>query len=119
MTPGSRVAVFGLCLGLLVAVSAAKGKPLQIYMIDVEGGQATLVVSPSGQSLLIDAGWLGFNGRDTNRILAAAKLAGIKKIDDLVVTHYHRDHVGGVVQLTERIPIGTFIDHCPNVHKFT
>lgn len=118
MRLASRVAAVGLCVGLLAAVSAAKGKPLQIYIIDVEGGQATLVVSPSGQSLLIDAGWLGFNGRDTDRIMAAAKLAGIKKIDDLVVTHYHRDHVGGVIQLAERIPIGTFIDHGPNVQKW-
>src|SRR5450631_2957897 len=114
----SQVAVVFLYFGLLVTYSAAKAKPLQIYMVDVEGGQATLVVSPTGQSLLIDAGWLGLNNRDTDRILAAAKLAGIKKIDVLLVTHYHRDHVGGVVQLSERIPIRTFVDHGPNVQPW-
>jgi competence protein ComEC len=114
----SQVAVVVLYFGLLVTYSAAKAKPLQIYTVDVEGGQATLVVSPSGQSLLIDAGWLGFNDRDTDRILSAAKLAGIRKIDVLVVTHYHRDHVGGVIQLSERIPIRTFVGHGPNVQPW-
>ena len=103
---------------LLAAGTVAKTKPLQFYFVDVEGGQATLIVSPSGQSLLIDAGWLGFGGRDADRIFAAAKLAGIKKIDVLVVTHYHRDHVGGVVQLSKRIPILTFVDHGPNVQAW-
>jgi competence protein ComEC len=114
----AQVAVVGLCLVLLTADSAGKAKPLEIYMVDVEGGQATLVVSPSGQSLLIDAGWLGFNGRDANRILAVAKLAGISKIDVLVVTHYHRDHVGGVIQLAQQIPVRTFVDHGPNVQTW-
>ena len=118
MRLAAQVAVVGLCLGLLTAYSAGKAKPLQIYMVDVEGGQATLVVSPSGQSLLIDAGWLGFNGRDASRILAVAKLAGIRKIDVLVVTHYHRDHVGGVIQLSEQIPVRTFVDHGPNVQTW-
>ena len=95
--------------------AAAKPKPLQIYAIDVEGGQATLIVSPSGQSLLIDTGWPGFNGRDADRIVAAAKLAGVKKLDYVLVTHYHRDHVGGVPQLADRIPVGTFVDHGPNL----
>jgi competence protein ComEC len=118
MRLAAQVAVVGLCLGLLTAYSAGKEKPLQIYMVDVEGGQATLVVSPSGQSLLIDAGWLGFNGRDASRIVAVAKLAGISKIDVLVVTHYHRDHVGGVIQLSEQIPVLTFVDHGPNVQTW-
>jgi competence protein ComEC len=81
----------------------------------VEGGQATLIVTPSGQSLLIDSGWPGFNGRDADRIVAAAKTASIKRIDYVLITHYHRDHVGGVPQLAERIPIGTFVDHGPNL----
>jgi competence protein ComEC len=113
-----RCAVIGIPLCFLIGQSAAEPRPLQIYSIDVEGGQATLIVSPSGQSLLIDAGWLGFEGRDTDRIMAAAKLAGIKKIDYLLITHYHRDHVGGVLQLAERIPIGTFVDHGPNVQTW-
>src|ERR1700688_933881 len=102
-------------LGLIFATGAlAKTKPLQIYSIDVEGGQATLIVSPSGESLLIDTGWPGFEGRDANRIVAAAKLAGVKQIDYLLITHYHRDHVGGVPQLANRVKIGTFLDHGPN-----
>ncbi len=100
---------------LCLAISAsAKPKPLQIYFIDVEGGQSTLIVSPSGQSLLIDTGWPGFDGRDANRIIAAAKAAGVKKLDYVLITHFHRDHVGGVVQLADKMPIDTLVDHGPN-----
>jgi beta-lactamase superfamily II metal-dependent hydrolase len=81
----------------------------------VEGGQATLVVSPSGESLLIDTGWPGNEGRDADRILAAAHQAGLKQIDYVLITHYHRDHVGGVPQLVDGIKIGTFVDHGPNL----
>jgi beta-lactamase superfamily II metal-dependent hydrolase len=90
-------------------------KPLQIYFIDVEGGQATLVVSPSGESLLIDTGWPGYEGRDADRIIAATHQAGIKQLDYVLITHYHRDHVGGVPQLADGIKIGTFVDHGPNL----
>ena len=90
-------------------------KPLQIYFIDVEGGQATLVVSPSRESMLIDTGWPDFNGRDAERIVRAAKAAKIKQIDYVLITHYHRDHVGGVTQLAERMKIVTFVDHGPNL----
>lgn len=90
------------------------GDKLRIYVIDVEGGQSTLFVTPTGQSLLIDTGWSDHNGRDANRIVAAAKQAGISRIDYLLLTHYHEDHVGGVPQLVARIPVGTFIDHGPN-----
>jgi beta-lactamase superfamily II metal-dependent hydrolase len=89
-------------------------KPLQIYFVDVEGGQATLFVTPAGQSLLIDTGWPGFDGRDADRIVAAAKNAGLKKIDFVLLTHYHRDHAGGVPQLAAKIPIGAFLDHGAN-----
>ena len=92
-------------------------KPLLIYCIDVEGGQATLFLTPMGESLLIDTGWDGFGGRDADRIVAAAKDAGISKIDYVLITHYHSDHVGGVMQLAARIPIGTFIDHGENMEK--
>jgi beta-lactamase superfamily II metal-dependent hydrolase len=95
---------------------AAK-KSLEVYFIDVEGGQATLLVAPSGESMLIDAGWPGFNGRDAGRIAAAAKAAGVKKIDYLVVTHYHRDHVGGVPELADRLPVRTYVDHGPSVES--
>ena len=94
------------------ANSNAKG--LQIYFIDVEGGQATLIVSPSGESLLIDTGWPDNEGRDSDRIVAAAHHAGIKQIDYVLITHFHRDHVGGVPQLVGGIKIGTFVDHGPN-----
>jgi competence protein ComEC len=94
--------------------NAATPKPLQIYFIDVEGGQATLFVTPEGQSLLIDTGWPGNNFRDADRIVAAAKDAGISKLDYVLITHYHDDHVGGAPQLAQRIPIGTFIDHGEN-----
>jgi competence protein ComEC len=95
------------------AIPAAP-KPMQIYFVDVEGGQATLVVSPSGQSLLIDAGWPGNEGRDADRILAAAHQAGLQQIDYVLITHYHRDHVGGVPGLVDGIKVGTFVDHGPN-----
>lgn len=104
-----------LCLSLiLVGTLSAAQKPLEIYFIDVEGGQATLFVTPSGQSVLIDTGWPGNLYRDANRIAAAAKNAKIKKIDYVIVTHYHDDHVGGVPQLVEKIPVGTFVDHGDN-----
>lgn len=103
-----------LLAAALAAVSLYAAKPLDIYFIDVEGGQATLLVSPGGQSLLVDTGWPGFNGRDAARIAAAAKKAGVKALDYVLVTHYHRDHVGGVEQLAEKLPIKTFIDHGPN-----
>src|SRR5690349_16557790 len=107
------VAALGLALGVMAwaAPSSNKDKDLHIYFIDVEGGQATLFVTPAGQSLLIDTGWPGNDGRDADRIVAAARKAGISKIDYVLITHFHADHVGGVPQLVERIPVGTFIDH--------
>jgi beta-lactamase superfamily II metal-dependent hydrolase len=90
---------------------AHAGDALEVYFIDVEGGQATLFVTPAGKSMLVDAGWPGSNGRDADRITAVAKAAGVMHIDYLVVTHYHRDHVGGVPELAERMPVATFVDH--------
>ena len=101
-------------LGLLLAALLPAAKTFDVYFIDVEGGQSTLLVSPSGQSMLVDTGWAGFNGRDADRIAAAAKLAGVKQIDYLVITHFHADHVGGVPQLAARLPIKHFVDHGPN-----
>jgi competence protein ComEC len=113
------IAVLCLCLlfvaGPASAGSAPSAKPMQIYFIDVEGGQSTLIISPSGQSLLIDTGWPGYEGRDADRIVAAAHQAGLKQLDYVLITHYHRDHVGGVPQLADGIKIGTLVDHGPNL----
>ncbi|MGI4854722.1 MAG: ComEC/Rec2 family competence protein [Janthinobacterium lividum] len=96
---------------LIAAVPAKTGGKLRIAVIDVEGGQSTLFVSPTGQSLLVDTGWPGNNYRDADRIVAAAHDLGVQRIDTVVLSHYHLDHIGGVPQLVERIPVGTFIDH--------
>ena len=101
-----------LILACATALPAARN--LEIFAIDVEGGQATLLVPPGGESLLVDTGWPGHNHRDAERIAAAAKAAGVKKIDYLVITHYHTDHVGGAYQLAEKLPILHFVDHGAN-----
>lgn len=107
----SFLAIAGLAL---CSILPARAKDLKIYFIDVEGGQATLIVTPSGESMLVDAGWPGYKGRDAERIVNAAKRAGVNEIDYLLVTHYHLDHVGGVEPLAARIPIKTFVDHGEN-----
>lgn len=98
------------------APNAAPGSgEFRAWFIDVEGGQATLMISPTGESLLVDTGWADYNGRDADRIVAAAKAAGVKQIDYLWITHYHADHVGGVPNLAQRIPIIHFVDHGQSV----
>lgn len=122
MKPARNTRLIALLSSILVIASAASLRaqnvaphgPLRIYFVDVEGGQATLFVTPMGQSLLIDTGWPDNQDRDARRIVAAAKDAGIKKIDYVLITHFHEDHVGGVPQLAAMIPIGTFIDHGEN-----
>jgi competence protein ComEC len=106
-------ATFAFALTLHAQSTAATGK-LRVYLIDVEGGQSTLFVAPAGKSLLIDTGWPDNNFRDADRIVAAAKSAGLSRIDYVLITHYHDDHVGGVPQLVQRIPVGAFIVHGPN-----
>lgn len=111
-----RLAVAGL-LAMGVAAGAAKAQDkgaLRVYFADVEGGQATLFVTPKGESLLVDTGWPGFNGRDADRIVELCKKAGVGKIDNVLITHFHIDHVGGVPQLAAKMPIGRFIDHGDN-----
>ncbi len=102
-------------LAVLIGWASAGGiraaGQLRLYFIDVEGGQSTLVVTPGGQSLLVDAGYADPPGRDPRRILAAAKDAGISRIDYLLLTHFHGDHIGGVPELAREIPIGAVIDH--------
>jgi len=104
----------GLLLGGIATAQAQSAGRLQVFFIDVEGGQATLFVEPSGESLLIDTGWPDNKGRDADRIVATAKQAGVKKLDYVLITHYHEDHVGGLPQLLDRISVGTLIDHGPN-----
>jgi beta-lactamase superfamily II metal-dependent hydrolase len=86
-------------------------RTLDIYYVDVEGGAATLIVTPAGESVLIDAGWPGFDGRDAKRIQQAMQQAGITTIDHLIATHYHVDHFGGIPELARLVPIKNFYDH--------
>jgi beta-lactamase superfamily II metal-dependent hydrolase len=105
MLPFLLIALFMAPAGLLRAQSAN----LNLYWIDVEGGASTLVVSPSGESLLIDTGWAE-GDRDAKRIYAMTQTAGVKKIDFLVMSHFHADHAGGLSALSKMIPIGRFYD---------
>jgi competence protein ComEC len=113
LNPSLRLAFLASVL-TACTTSLHAAKTLEIFFIDVEGGQATLIVSPSGQSLLIDTGWRGFEDRDLNRVMQAAKAAKIKQLDYVLITHYHRDHVGGLPRLAESMKIGAFVDHGPN-----
>ena len=108
-----------LALTLSASIALAQNQPrktLDVYVIDVEGGNATLFVSPTGESLLMDTGNVPPGAvRDAGRIVAAAKDAGLKQIDHLIITHWHGDHFGGLAELAPQIPIKEFIDHGPNV----
>src|SRR6478736_4011246 len=84
-------------------------RPLEIYWVDVEGGAATLIVSPSGESLLVDTGFLGT--RDAQRIAQAMVTAGVSRIDHLLITHFHGDHIGGLAALAKLTSIRNFYDH--------
>src|SRR5215217_1270964 len=92
--------------------AAKTGKTLDIYVADTEGGKAALFVSPTGQTLLIDSSNPG--ERDITRIMAMLGDAGVTKLDYLLSTHYHVDHIGGLQELSEKVPIANYIDHGPN-----
>lgn len=119
--PSQMRVVTTAVLCLLCTLIGSAAKPLEIYFVDTEGGQATLIVTPAGESVLIDAGYGPRQGRgtippvapdrDPNRILAVAKEAGISRINYFVLTHFHPDHAGGVPELARRIPIDTFVDY--------
>jgi competence protein ComEC len=117
-----KLAVAGTLLAAFLVVfdpfdapaRANKNSQLLIYSIDVEGGQATLLVAPSGASMLVDSGWPGSSGRDAERIQTAMKDAGITRIDKVLITHFHTDHVGGVPELVKRVKVGGFLDHGVN-----
>ena len=98
------VAVVAIAAFSLRMYAAADSRPLRVYFVDVEGGQATLFVTPEGHSLLVDTGWPGNESRDADRIVAAARDAGINKIEYVLITHFHDDHVGGAPQLAAKIP---------------
>jgi beta-lactamase superfamily II metal-dependent hydrolase len=103
-------------MALFAEAQTRTSKTLDIYVVDVEGGNATLFVTPSGESLLIDTGNIGAAApRDAGRIIAAMKDAGLQQIDHLIITHWHGDHFGGLAELASHVPIKEFIDHGPNV----
>jgi beta-lactamase superfamily II metal-dependent hydrolase len=107
-----KICLLGMAILSSVSILHA-ADTLDMYVIDTEGGKALLLVSPAGESMLIDAGFPGNNDRDTLRIEEAAKAAGVKRFDYLVVTHYDLDHVNNVPATVARIPAGTFVDHGP------
>ena len=123
LLPAMLVSVAASCGAIHVpAPHPASRTTLDIYFIDVEGGQSTLLVTPDGESWLIDAGFPGSGtfastplggdaARDAGRIIAAARDAGVTRIDHLMLTHYHADHAGGVPELAQRLPIMQYIDH--------
>src|SRR5213595_609029 len=105
-----------LALGLIGASAVcAASRNLEIYWIDAEGGAATLIVSPSSQSMLVDTANRTPDDRDAKRIFAAAQQAGLKKIDILLTTHFHGDHIGAMAALATLIPIDMYMDHGPSV----
>jgi competence protein ComEC len=100
-----------LCLLSATFAQTSARRTLDIYYVDVEGGAATLIVTPAGESILVDAGWPGLEGRDPKRIEQAMKTAGITQIDHMITTHYHTDHYGGIPELAKRVKVGKFYDH--------
>lgn len=103
-----------LPFALLLLFASASGQPLDIYWIDVEGGAATLIVTPEGESVLFDTGWQRSDARDALRIQqVATQEAGLDQIDHLIITHFHRDHYGGTLSLSELLPVKNYYDRGP------
>src|SRR5687768_5033834 len=101
--------LLSVILGVAGLVAQTRAKTLDIYFIDTEGGQSTLYLGPTGESLLVDSGNAG--ERDLGRILEVLKAAGVRQIDHMWSTHYHGDHIGALVALAAQVPIGHFYDH--------
>jgi competence protein ComEC len=116
MKPSTFVTIAVLLAGSAFSALAQTDSSLQIYVVDVEGGNATLFVTPSGESVLIDTGNVAPQAaaRDAGRIIAATQDAGLTEIDHLITTHWHNDHFGGMSALAAQIPIRNFIDHGSN-----
>ena len=113
-----RVAL-GIALGTVLLAAQPPDRGLDIYWIDVEGGAATLIVTPARQSILMDAGWERPDERDARRIQDALRDAGVDRIDYFIASHFHGDHVGGLPALAARVPIGRFVDHGDSVEQST
>ena len=118
---GGSLLFFTIMFGLdhtAVGAQPATGRPLEIYFIDVEGGAATLLVTPERESILIDSGWPGLDDRDPKRIVHVLKdLAGCDQLDHLVTTHWHTDHYGGVAGLARMVRIEPLLGPraCPRI----
>ncbi|MCY3846745.1 MAG: MBL fold metallo-hydrolase [Acidobacteria bacterium] len=104
--------LLAVLLALSAGASAQSGAgTLDIYWIDVEGGGATLVIAPTGESMLLDVGWPRPEGRDARRIAAVMEEAGLEKLDYMLITHFHTDHVGSLRELADLVPIDHYLDH--------
>lgn len=120
MRPLLRYAIYGAIAVVASAPARAAQDPdasLKIYWIDVEGGAATLIVTPRQQAVLMDAGWARPDERDARRIQAAMQDAGVDSIDYFITSHYHGDHVGGLTALASHVPVGEFLDHGDSVEQ--
>jgi beta-lactamase superfamily II metal-dependent hydrolase len=110
-----------MCIGVLLALMAISGgaqsRGLRVVWVDVEGGAATLFIAPGGQSLLFDTGFSGNDNRDAARIAGAARREGLTRIDHVVISHWHGDHVGGLEALSTLMPLGLFYDHGDGVEE--
>ncbi|MBL02938.1 MAG: hypothetical protein CL486_05350, partial [Acidobacteria bacterium] len=110
-----RVGATVLLASQVVSAQMPSRDTLDIYWIDVEGGAATLIVTPTNESILMDAGWPRSDERDAQRIQAAMTDAGIDRLNYFITSHFHTDHVGGLTALANRVVIDQFIDHGDSV----